>query len=300
MASISKAKLYDALINNKRVQQRQAKALVDLGALGTGIGSVEAARTPLGYLVIESAGDVVNGVATAHGIFQVNDRVHKVEHASIPLLSYQIEELYLVVYLECDAFVRKSLTAIRERKDRGEEIDFRPARDIPHMFNVAWQYGIGGLYNWAKGGSSMTVEGFELFRASIGKPVESGYRARAKSFAATYAEYIADPPDFWRDVVGQSVAHPIESLKETGKLAAENLPELPDLPKVPNPFEALIGAVWSVGKTALIIIAGISVLVVLLVVWFVHSTRADLRSLRALDVSTPAGVRVRAKRGGSS
>lgn len=299
MATISKAKLYDALIHDARVQQRQGNALIDLAALKVALASVEAARSTLGYLVVESQGDYVNGVPRAHGLWQVNDRVHKVEHASIPLLSYQIG-LALGVYLECDAFVRKSLTAIRARREKGEAIDFAPARDIPHMFNVAWQYGIGGLYDWAKGGSSMTVDGFAAWRASIGKPVTSEYKSRAAKFGATYLEFVSDPPDFWRDVVGQSVAHPVESLKETGTLIRENapsLPELPSLPDLPNPFARAWADLWAIGKTALIIFAGLTVLVLLVVVYWIRSTGAQLRSIREISVTPGGGARI--KRGGT-
>jgi len=282
--TITQQALYDTLIADTRVRTAQKSQVVDLAAGLVALASVEAARGWLGGLNVESQGDYVLSVPRAHGLWQVNDRVHKVDLGMIPHVEYQIG-LALGVWAEVAGIVRTGYKSIEARRNKGDAMDFSPARDLPHFFNVGWQYGIGGLQNWINSSDDMTIAGFQAHRVEIGKPVTAEYSKRAASFRSAYDFFVANPPTFWSDADSATLA------KEG---IANNLPDIPKFPHIPTPGELagnLAGALWQAGKAFLVIATGLVVLGLLVAVYYIRSANRVAASVRNVKAG-PLGVEV--------
>lgn len=235
--TIDEMELHAALATHAGVREVQTGSYVDVVAVLIALAHVESA------LKLQALGDYVGETPHAFGLWQFNDRVHAIDKTRLDELDYQIA-LAVQLLRELDGIIRRGLKSVKDRRARGETVDFQPARDVANFYSVGWQYGGGVLLSWMSAGASLSVDGFKRYRSSIGKPAHSSYDGRARSFRAHYSRIESDAPDAWRDVVVSTYTNPVQSAKDLGALAAENLPELPD-PRdyIPDPgdwFDKLV------------------------------------------------------------
>ena len=283
---ISEKELHAALIASPVVRDLQKTALVDVAAALVALASVEAAKQPgTGAMDVLSIGDA----GTAFGLWQINNRVHEFNAAELPRLSYQIERA-AKVWREVNGIVKQYVlpSIIAERRKDG--LVFEIGRDVPHLYNVGWQYGTGGLKSWLATSNDWTPRGFAEHRTRIKKPVDGAsalpyvtwrYARRAESFRTVFLRVSLESPSFWRDVVGATIdkatVSPGEIIEDGERVGAAGRDLAGKLPDVSTWFDGIRKAIKGVAVLAGLGALAVVVVLAMLVRWEIRRGRTFTR-----------------------
>lgn len=298
--------LTDLLAASPLVKRAQAGVPVDVVALLVALATVESARDPKAQGDKNAAGET-----QAWGLWQINSRVWPVDTGKVlGDVNYQIE-LAVKVLDQAAGAVMRGLAAIGERKRAGKTVAYVPDRDLPNMFNVAWQYGAGTVGSFMAEASDLSADGFVAWRTSKGKAVHPGYSARVTSFRAVYDSVRQYSPSFVSDVVvqtgsdvktigttgsldGTALGETVEEKKEQVGAALENLKgKLPDLPDPGAWLAKVRKQVITFAIVALVIVLALVAVYVYVTVRVWRFAASEVRR-RDVEVSAPGGTTVKA------
>lgn len=298
--------LTDLLAASPIVRRAQAGVPVDVVALLVALATVESARDPRAQGDKDGA-----GVTHAWGLWQINSRVWPVDTGKVlGDVNYQIE-LAVKVLDQAAGAVMRGLAAVGERKRAGKTVTYTPDRDLPNLFNLAWQYGAGAVGSFMAESADLSAAGFVAWRASKGKTVHPGYDARVTSFRGVYDSVRKYSPSFVSDVVVQTGAD-VGTIGSTGSLDGTALGQVVDekkeqvgaalddlkgkLPALPDPgawFAEVKGKLLTFALVALVVVLALVAVYVYVTVRVWRFAASEVRR-RDVEVSAPGGTTVKA------